>query len=158
DVDSPQSHLRGSATRDRQRAWRRTPMRASRLVPAVLLIALGVAPAAQANGGGRGDHGRDRVDVDLIAAGLNSPRHLAFDGGGLYVAEAGRGGSGPCFNAGEGPACMGNSGSITKVDRWGRQYRVVTGLASLANTPNNDNAIGPHGITVVDGRVYLTNG
>src|SRR5262249_22214498 len=79
--------------------------------------------------------------------------------GDLFIAEAGRGGSGPCFVAGEGPACMGNSGAVTEVDRWGRQYRIASGLASMANTPNNDNAIGPHRITVLgDDGVIITNG
>ncbi len=96
----------------------------------------------------------------MVAKGLDSPRHLAFDANGdLFVAEAGRGGTGPCFVAGEGPACMGATGAVTKVDRRGRQYRIVTGLASMANTPNNDNAIGPHGVFVTDNdRVLITNG
>jgi hypothetical protein len=53
---------------------------------------------------------------------------------------------------------MGASGAVTKVDRRGRQYRIADGLASLANTPNNDNAIGPHGIIVLDDQVFITNG
>jgi hypothetical protein len=127
-------------------------MRTLRFLPAALLLTLAAAPAAHAHGGGGGS------GVQVVASHLDSPRHLALDGGDLYVAEAGRGGSGPCFIGGEGPACMGDSGAVTKVDRWGRQYRIASGLASFANTPNNDNAIGPHGIAVVDGRVYVTNG
>jgi hypothetical protein len=75
------------------------------------------------------------------------------------VAEAGRGGSGPCFIGGEGPACMGATGAVTRIDRWGRQSRIAEGLASMANTPGNDSAIGPHGI-IVRGRdkVLITNG
>jgi hypothetical protein len=116
-------------------------------------------------GGGGGGTPTPTPTVKLIAQGLDSPRHLAFGSGGdLFVAEAGRGGTGPCFTGGEGPACMGNSGAVTKVDRWGRQSRIATGLASYANTPPDvpptyDNAIGPHGITVLgeDG-VIITNG
>lgn len=98
--------------------------------------------------------------MDVVARGLDSPRHLAFGSrGDLFVAEAGRGGSGPCFVGGEGPACMGASGAVTKVDRWGHQSRIVEGLASYANTPDNTNAIGPHGITVLGAnQVYVTNG
>ncbi|HKQ01586.1 MAG TPA: ScyD/ScyE family protein [Actinomycetes bacterium] len=54
---------------------------------------------------------------------------------------------------------MGATGAVTKVDRWGRQSRIVEGLASYANTPGNLNAIGPHGITVLGAdRVLVTNG
>ena len=124
-------------------------MRAFRVLPIVLLLALGIAPAAAAT-----------TSVDIVASGLDSPRHLAFGSrGDLFVAEAGRGGSGPCFVGGEGPACMGDTGAVTKIDRWGRQSRLVEGLASYANTPGNTNAIGPHGITVLGAdRVVVTNG
>jgi hypothetical protein len=125
-------------------------MRALRILPIiVLLLALGVTHPAAAT-----------TSVDVVASGLDSPRHLAFGSrGDLFVAEAGRGGSGPCFVGGEGPACMGATGAVTKIDRWGRQSRIVEGLASYANTPNNDNAIGPHGITVLGAdHVFVTNG
>jgi hypothetical protein len=124
-------------------------MRVLRVLPIVLLLAIGVAPAANAT-----------TRVDVVASGLDSPRHLAFGSrGDLFVAEAGRGGDGPCFLGGEGPACMGATGAVTKIDRRGRQSRIVSGLASYANTPGNDNAIGPHGITVLGAdRVYVTNG
>src|SRR5215207_3409849 len=124
-------------------------MRALRVLPIVLLLALGVAPAAAAT-----------TSVDVVATGLDSPRHLAFGSrGDLFVAESGRGGSGPCFIGGEGPACMGATGAVTKIDRWGHQSRIVEGLASYANTPGNTNAIGPHGITVLGAnQVYVTNG
>ena len=124
-------------------------MRALRVLVIVLLLALGVAPAAAA-----------ATSVDVVASGLDSPRHLAFGSrGDLFVAESGRGGSGPCFIGGEGPACMGATGAVTKIDRWGRQSRIVEGLASYANTPGNTNAIGPHGITVLGAdQVFVTNG
>jgi hypothetical protein len=120
-----------------------------RLLGLTLLAVLGIAPAAQAH----------PPQVQPVASGLASPRHLAFDWrGNLYVAEAGKGGSGPCFVGGEGPACMGDSGAVTKIPRWGQPTRVAEGLASYANTPNNDNAIGPHGITVIGHQVFVTNG
>ena len=54
---------------------------------------------------------------------------------------------------------MGASGAVTKVDRWGRQSRIADGLASMANTPGNDSAIGPHGIMVLGSdTVFITNG
>src|SRR4051794_13487658 len=134
-------------------------MRSIPFASVLLVTALGVAPAAQAARGGDHDY-VPPVKVKVIASGLDSPRHLAFgERGDLFVAEAGRGGSGPCFTGGEGPACMGATGAVTKVDRRGRQYRIASGLASMANTPNNDNAIGPHGIMVLgDDRVFITNG
>lgn len=130
-------------------------MRALRVLPIVLLLVLGVVPAAAATTSAAATTG-----VDVVASGLDSPRHLAFGSrGDLFVAESGRGGSGPCFIGGEGPACMGATGAVTKIDRWGRQSRIVEGLASYANTPGNTNAIGPHGITVLGAdRVFVTNG
>jgi hypothetical protein len=121
-----------------------------RLLGLTLLAVLTCAPAAHAWG---------TPKIEPVAQGLDSPRHLAFDWrGNLYVAEAGEGGSGPCFAGGEGPACMGASGAVTKIPRWGRPFRIAEGLASYANTPNNDNAIGPHGITVIGDQVFITNG
>jgi hypothetical protein len=130
-------------------------MRALRVLPIVLLLVLGVAPAAASTTSAAATTG-----VDVVASGLDSPRHLAFGSrGDLFVAESGRGGSGPCFIGGEGPACMGATGAVTKIDRWGRQSRIAEGLASYANTPDNTNAIGPHGITVLGAdRVFVTNG
>jgi hypothetical protein len=121
-----------------------------RAVLPALAIALGLGPPAAAAGG----------PVEVVATGLNSPRHLEFDiDGDLFVAEAGKGGSGPCFIGGEGPACMGDSGSVTKIDTRGRQTRIATGLPSYANTPNNDAGIGPHGIeTIGDDVVLITSG
>jgi sugar lactone lactonase YvrE len=132
-------------------------VRALRALLVVLLLALGVAPAAAA---APAAGATTRTSVDVVASGLDSPRHLAFGSrGDLFVAESGRGGSGPCFIGGEGPACMGASGAVTKVDRRGRQSRIAEGLASYANTPGDANAIGPHGITVLGAdRVFVTNG
>jgi hypothetical protein len=130
-------------------------MRVLRVLPIVLLLALGVAPAAAAT-----TSMAATTSVEVVASGLDSPRHLAFGSrGDLFVAESGRGGSGPCFVGGEGPACMGATGAVTKIDRRGRQSRIAQGLASYANTPGNTNAIGPHGITVLGAnRVFVTNG
>jgi hypothetical protein len=71
--------------------------------------------------------------VTVVLSGLDNPRGLAFGPeGALYVAEAGRGGDGPCFfnSAGE-LRCYGPTGAITRL--WhGDQVRVVTGLPSHA--------------------------
>ncbi len=106
-------------------------------------------------------------EPEVIASGLSSPRHLDFGSdGSLYVAEAGRGGDGPCFVGGEGPACYGATGAVTRVSRRGGQVRIVDGLASYANDVNEngttdddgDSGIGPHGLVVEGGTIYLTNG
>ena len=110
------------------------------------------------------------VTVEEVGdGGLRSPRHLDFaPSGNLYVAEAGRGGAGPCFVGGEGAACMGATGAVTKIDKRGRQTRIVDGLASYANDTDEDgtlepgeadSGIGPHGITALaDNGVFVTNG
>jgi hypothetical protein len=127
-------------------------MRLLRFLPVFMLVAFGGAAPVQASGGGE--------KVREVASGLDSPRHLAFGSrGDLFVAEAGRGGAGPCFNSAEGPSCMGASGAVTQIDRWGRQYRIADGLASFAASADNGSAIGPHGITVVGkDTVIVTNG
>jgi DNA-binding beta-propeller fold protein YncE len=100
------------------------------------------------------------VEVHKIAGGLDNPRHLAFGGKALYVAESGRGGDGPCFPGPEGgPVCVGATGAVTVIDQDGGQHRLVSDLASFADQGTGANAIGPHGIDVKDAdRVFVTNG
>lgn len=87
----------------------------------------------------------------VIATGLDNPRQLSFDGHKLYVAEAGTGGTLACGPGPEGgEVCMGESGAITRVDRWG-QRRVLTGLPSIA-APDGSAATGPGDVAVEDGR------
>jgi hypothetical protein len=99
------------------------------------------------------------AEVQRIAGGLDNPRHLAFAGHSLYVAEAGRGGPGPCFPGPQGgTVCVGATGAVTVVDRWG-QHRLVEGLASFAGQGTGANAIGPHGIYAKGKhRILVTNG
>ena len=110
------------------------------------------------------------VTVEEVGdGGLRSPRHLDFaPSGNLYVAEAGRGGEGPCFIGGEGPACMGATGAVTRISKRGHQSRIVDGLASYANDLDGDgtleageadSGIGPHGlIALSDHAVFITSG
>ena len=78
----------------------------------------------------------------VVARGLDNPRGLTFgSAGGLYIAEAGRGGSGPCIGQGEMRFCYGSTGAVTAVVR-GRQYRLATGLPSVA-LANGVEAVGP---------------
>jgi hypothetical protein len=83
------------------------------------------------------------VTVEEVGdGGLRSPRHLDFaPSGNLYVAEAGRGGEGPCFIGGEGPACMGATGAVTRISKRGHQSRIVDGLASYANDLDGDGTL-----------------
>lgn len=120
--------------------------RTTRLLAAAGALALGAAllgasPAVA--------QGAAEPDVEIIATGLNSPRHLTFSpGGALYVAEAGTGG--PTAEAGgnchpltaAASACLGATGSIAQITDHGVE-RVVTGLPSVAN---DSEAIGPFDI------------
>ena len=96
---------------------------------------------------------------EVIASGLNSPRGLNFaPNGKLYVAEAGTGGSGPCFQGPEGPSCFGLSGSVTRIDKHG-QTRVLTGLPSFAVEGSGEAAIGPSDVSFRgNGGMYVTVG
>lgn len=100
------------------------------------------------------------TDPDVVASGLNSPRGLTFSpNGALYVAEAGVGGEGPCFDGPEGPACYGHSGSVSRVDKQGRQSRVLTGLPSFANEGTLSAGIGPSDVAFRgNGNMYVTVG
>jgi hypothetical protein len=77
-----------------------------------------------------------RATLEVIAQGLNNPRGLNFGPeGGLYVAEAGNGGAGPCIiNSNNVLVCYGATGSVTRITLGDgpSQTQVVTGLPSLA--------------------------
>lgn len=84
---------------------------------------------------------------EVVMSGLDNPRGLAFaPNGALYVAEAGRGGPGPCLVSPIGePRCAGRTGAISRL--WmGRQSRVLEGLESHA-LPDGSSASGPNGIS-----------
>ena len=89
---------------------------------------------------------------------LDNPRGLAFGpDGALYVAEAGRGGDGPCITAGQ-TFCYGPSGAVS---RWraGVQERIVRGLPSMAQAGTGSRATGPHDIAMLGiGGAYVTIG
>jgi hypothetical protein len=61
--------------------------------------------------------------VTVVASHLNNPRALSADGGKLYLAEAGRGGT----NCLDPTTCVGLTGSIDQVGTNG-VTRLVTGL------------------------------
>jgi hypothetical protein len=105
----------------------------------------------------------------VIATGLDNPRGLAIeerDAGGdsadledvVYVAEAGRGGTGPCGIAGSNEfVCWGPTGAITKITGVGKKRRIASGLPSLAG-PTGVGATGPHDVAIWDGRAYVPTG
>lgn len=139
-------------------------MSLSRVVPiGVLTAALVVvgAPAASATTGAEG-----KPSVTVIARKLDNPRGIAVGKHGLlYVAEAGKGGAGPCIASPEDPeaaVCLGASGALTAVaaqrhGKW-KQWRVVTGLPSVAER-DGSSALGLHDIsTAQHGRLLGTIG
>lgn len=80
----------------------------------------------------------------LIMSGLNSPRGLTLGpDGGIYVAEAGTGGAGPCqISSANESRCFGWTGAISRFLN-GVQQRIVAGLPSHA-LPSGDQGIGPN--------------
>jgi hypothetical protein len=116
-----------------------------------------VSPSSAA--GGRGGHQPPPPPSGpvVIATGLDNPRQLSFDGYDLYVAESGTGGDQGCMPGPEGDeVCFGETGSVTKVDRWG-QRRVLTGLPSRA-APDGSAATGPTDVAVDHGRYAVLMG
>jgi hypothetical protein len=132
-----------------QPGWRAAAVSVSLLTA---LSTVGLAPAATADQQSQGSGGGMRV----VATKLDNPRHLEFSGGALYVAEAGQGGSGPCWEGAEGPTCYGPTGAITRI-RNGKQARVVRGLPSAA-TASGGGAVGPSDLRVKGHRYTMVLG
>jgi hypothetical protein len=96
--------------------------------------------------------------VTVVMSGLDNPRGLAFgDDDDLYVAEAGRGGSGPCLFLRGALQCYGATGAVSRL-RDGVQQRIITGLPSYAAS-TGQGATGPHDVSVPDeNRIYIAIG
>ena len=95
----------------------------------------------------------------VVMSGLDNPRGLAFGPeGGLYVAEAGRGGPvPPCAMIRGQLQCVGASGAVSRLWR-GAQQRIATGLPSYAPS-DGAGATGPHDISLHGrGNAYVTIG
>lgn len=93
----------------------------------------------------------------IVMSGLDAPRGLAFGPeGALYVAEAGRGGAGPCITVRGLPVCYGPTGAISRL--WhGEQRRIVDGLPSTINAVGD--VVGPMDISMLGrGAAYATIG
>ena len=107
-------------------------------------------PSAQAHKG-------DGHGWKVVASGLDNPRGIDIaKNGDIWIAEAGKGGAGPCVASPEDPeappVCFGLSGAFTVVHK-GWQKRVVTGLPSFATQGTGDDAEGPVDIVVNGKRV-----
>jgi hypothetical protein len=95
-----------------------------------------------------------------VMTGLANPRGLAWGPeGALYVAEAGRGGPGPCFIVLGSTVCYGATGGVSRL--WhGQQERLVSDLPSWVITSNKSGqAEGPNGISFNGlGNAYVSVG
>ena len=90
----------------------------------------------------------------VVASNLDSPRHLSFAADGdLYVAEAGRGGAGPCAPHPLGTFCVGLSGAVTQVNDAGPDPRVLTGLPSIRN--DDGEVLGPSDIAFTGSQKFV---
>jgi hypothetical protein len=94
-----------------------------------------------------------------IMSGLNNPRGLALGpDGGIYVAEAGTGGAGPCqIGSTNQSRCYGLTGAISRFLN-GAQQRVVSELPSHAPAGSTDEALGPQDVGFMGTTMYVTMG
>jgi hypothetical protein len=112
-----------------------------------ILLVLVTAICALAGAAGAG--AAATPPFQTVMTGLDNPRGLAWGPeGGLYVAEAGRGGPQECFPGPDGgPQVAGFTGAVSRL--WhGVQKRVATGLPSHSN-PGGTGALGPHNIAML---------
>ena len=113
-------------------------------VAAAAMLALAIASAGAA-----------QTAPQVVASGLDNPRHLTFSPDGeLYVVEAGRGGSITCGveHPALGSSCFGFTGAVTLVRDNGADSRVVTGLPSIAGETE---ALGPSDIAFTGSQKYV---
>ena len=102
---------------------------------------------------------------EVVASGLDGPEKLTFGPDGkLYVAEAGTGGQPNADHSncapnpeGEGEACYGETGRVTKIDvSTGDPTHVITGLGSISS--GDEGSSGPVDVAVADdGTIYVLN-
>jgi hypothetical protein len=121
-------------------------MRRRNILALAAIAAVVAVPSAQAHNG--------TGSWKVVASGLDNPRGIAVaKNGDIWVAEAGRGGAGPCQpgeEQGSPASCFGASGAYTLIHH-GHQKRVVTGLPSFGDQGTGDNAVGPSDV-VADGK------
>jgi hypothetical protein len=92
---------------------------------------------------------------EVVASGLDNPRHLTFSPtGALYAVEAGRGGGGPCVEHPDlGEFCLGSSGAVTRVRDDGPDERVLTGLPSIIRADGE--TLGPFDIAFTGSQKFV---
>ncbi len=114
--------------------------RAGLIMALAMLLALAVGTTGAAGA----------TSTSVVMKGLDNPRGLSFAAtGALYVAEAGRGGSGPCLEIRGASTCYGASGAVSRL--WlGKQDRIVKELPSLITQPGptgpGGEVTGPHDV------------
>jgi hypothetical protein len=120
----------------------------SKRLIAALVVGLAVGLAGVSDAGA--------ATTSVVMSGLDNPRGLAFGPeGALYVAEAGRGGPGPCILLRGAPQCYGPTGAVSRLWR-GEQERIATGLPSYGSAASTT---GPHDISFLGrGGAYVTIG
>jgi len=120
-------------------------MKAIRMIVLAMVVCTSLLAAGTAAG----------TTLTPVMTGLDNPRGLAFaKNGALYVAEAGRGGTGPCQVLRGVTACYGPTGRISRYWK-GHQKAVVTGLPSYVTATD---ATGPHDLTVHGHKAFVTLG
>ena len=97
-----------------------------------------------------------QADWEVVASGLDAPRHLSFSStGDLYVAESGRGdpSKSNCVEHPElGEFCLGFTGAVSRVRDNGPDERVVTGLPSIASETEQ---LGPSDIAFTGSKTFV---
>ena len=101
-----------------------------------------------------------QADGTPVMTNLANARGLAWGPeGALYVAEAGRGGTGPCMIVLGSTVCYGATGAVSRL--WhGKQERLISDLPSWVVTSNKSgNSEGPNGISLNGlGNAYVSIG
>jgi sugar lactone lactonase YvrE len=125
------------------------PSRARRVAASAVLVTLaGTAISTNAQA--------QEPPWDVVATGLDSPRHLTFSASGaLFVAESGRGGDVSCATHPQlGEFCLGFSGAVTRVRDRGPETQVLTGLPSIFNEEAGE-ALGPSDIAITGNNKFV---
>jgi hypothetical protein len=94
----------------------------------------------------------------MIVNGLDHPRGMVIGpDGALYIAEAGRGGSGPCVMLRGTPFCYGATGAVTRLRHYVTK-RIASGLPSHT-APGGTDVNGPHAVAFDSaGKMLVANG
>jgi hypothetical protein len=123
-------------------------MRAVRILAIAAVAAAALVVPWSSPAGADDDHSGSPV---VVADHLNNPRQIVTHDGSVYVAEAGTGGP-TCVPAGpDGQACVGLTGSVTRV-RHGHASRFQTGLLSVG-APEGD-VVGVDGLALRGDHLY----